>query len=175
MRSLVLALAALLAGAGTAHAALKPGAAAPTFTAASYEAGKAGRFDLAAALKQGPVVLYFFPAAFTSGCDMQAHDFSEAIKQFRAAGAQVVGITAGHTDRLAEFSTQKCAGAFPVLADPGAVVAGRYDAILKTKPEWSERTSFVIGRDGKIAFTYTDPNPHPHIGKTLAAVRGLKK
>lgn len=175
MRTLVVALAALLASAGLAHAALKPGTAAPTFTANSFEAGKQGRFDLAAALKQGPVVLYFFPAAFTSGCDMQAHEFSEAIGKFRAAGAKVVGITAGNTDRLVEFSTQKCAGAFPVLADPGAVVAGRYDAILKTKPEWSERTSYVIGRDGKIAFTYTDPNPHPHIEKTLAAVQSLQK
>jgi len=175
MRSLVFAAVAWFAGAGLAEAALKPGEAAPKFTAASFQDGKPGRFDLAAALKQGPVVLYFFPAAFTSGCDMQAHDFSEAIARFRAAGAQVVGITAGNTERLADFSKQKCAGAFPVLADPGAVVAGRYDAILKSKPQWAERTSYVIGQDGAIVFTYTDQNPHPHIEKTLAAVQGLKK
>lgn len=173
MSAVRLAIIALLCSVGAAHAALKPGETAPPFSAPSYLDGKPGRFDLTRALQNGPVVLYFFPAAFTSGCDMQAHDFSEAIGAFRAAGAQVVGVTAGNVDQLAAFSTQKCAGAFPVLADPGAALAKRYDAILQAKPEWSDRTSYVIGRDGKIVLAYTDPNPHPHIQKTLEAVETL--
>lgn len=173
MRALLFSVAALALSLASAHAALPVGVQAPALSAPSFEAGKAGRFDLAGALKKGPVVVYFFPAAFTPGCNMEAHAFSEAIAQFQQAGAQVVGVTAGNTEQLAAFSQEKCNGKFPVAADPGAKIAKTYDALLR--PDLSSRTSYVIGQDGKIVLAYTDPNPEGHIEKTLAAVKALQK
>lgn len=169
------ALAAAAALAGPAFAALPVGAPAPTFTAPAFQDGKPTNFDMAAALKKGPVVLYFFPAAFTPGCDLEAHLFSEAVPQYKAAGATLIGVTAGNVDKLAAFSKEKCRGAFPVAADPGAKVAKSYAATLPQKPDWSDRTSYVIGRDGKIALAYTEMKPQEHVAKTLAAVQALKK
>lgn len=157
-------------------AALKPGAAAPTFTAPAYLAGQAYTFDLKASLAKGPVVLYFFPAAFTPGCNAEAAAFSQAIDKFKAQGASVVGVTAGNTERLAEFSkdTEKCAGKFPVAADEGAKIARSYDATMMMKPDLSSRTSYVIGKDGKVAFAFDSMNPNLHVRETLAAVAALK-
>src|SRR5580698_6102058 len=111
-------------------AALKAGAIAPLFTAPAYQGGKPLSFDLAAALKKGPVVLYFFPAAHTSGCNLEAHLFADAIDQFHAEGATVIGVTAGNIDQLAAFSTETehCSGKFPVAADPDDAIAKTYDA-----------------------------------------------
>lgn len=169
-------LAATLACA-TASAALKPGDKAPTFTAPAYLAGKPFTFTLAKALKQGPVVVYFFPAAHTSGCNLEAHLFSEAIGDFKAAGATVIGVTAGNTHELADFSkeTEHCGGKFAVAADEGAKIAGKYDALLVQKPGWSSRTSYVVGRDGRIAFAYDAMNPSQHVQQTLDAVKALAK
>src|SRR5688572_13880250 len=102
-------------------AALKTGAKAPDFSAQAYLAGQPFTFKLADALKKGPVVVYFFPAAHTPGCNLEAHLFSEAIEQFKANNATVIGITAGNVDELADFSkeTEHCGGKFPVAADPG--------------------------------------------------------
>ena len=159
-----------------ALAALKPGAAAPMFSAPAYLAGKPFTYDLKAALKQGPVVVYFFPAAFTSGCNVEAAAFSQAIDKFKAAGATVIGVTAGNTDRLAEFSkdTEKCAGKFPVAADEGARIARQYDATLTLKPGWSSRTSYVIAQDGTVRFVHDDMNPNQHVKQTLDAVLAMK-
>jgi thioredoxin-dependent peroxiredoxin len=156
-------------------AALKPGSPAPSFTAPAYLAGEAMTFDLQATLKNGPVVLYFFPAAFTPGCNVEAAAFSQAADKFKALGAQVVGITAGNTDRLAEFSkdTEKCAGKFPVAADTGARIAKSFDATLALKSDMSSRTSFVIGQDGRIVFVHDDLNPNQHVKQTLDAVTAL--
>ena len=161
----------------TASAALKPGDKAPGFTAPAYLAGKAFTFKLAKALKQGPVVVYFFPAAHTSGCNLEAHLFSEAIGDFKAAGATVIGVTAGNTHELAAFSkeTEHCGGKFAVAADEGAKIAGQYDALLVQKPGWSSRTSYVVGRDGRIAFAYDAMNPAQHVQQTLDAVKALPK
>ena len=158
-----------------ALAALKPGAAAPMFSAPAYLAGKPFTYDLKAALKQGPVVVYFFPAAFTSGCNVEAAAFSQAIDKFKAAGATVIGVTAGNTDRLAEFSkdTEKCAGKFPVAADPGAKIAAEYGVVLDKKPEWSNRTSFVINRDGRIVAVHSDLSPEGHVEAMLAGVKSI--
>lgn len=174
MRRLALALSALAGLVTPAAAALPEGAPAPAFTAPAFQAGQPLQFDLAAALKQGPVVLYFFPAAFTAGCNIEAHEFAMAMPKFEAAGAQVVGITAGNTDQLAKFSQEKCAGKFPVATDPGAKIAKTYDAVLAMKPDWSSRTSYVIAPDGTIALAYSDMKPVEHITKTLAAVEGLQ-
>jgi peroxiredoxin len=173
MRNLMIAAAAagaLLAG--PALAALSVGARAPEFSAPGYQAGKPLHFDLAAALKKGPVVLYFFPAAHTSGCNLEAHLFAEAIDQFHAQGATVIGVTAGNIDQLAAFSTETehCSGKFPVASDPNAVIAKAYDATLVMRPGWSDRTSYVIAPDGKILLAYSDLKPDQHVAKTLAAV-----
>jgi peroxiredoxin len=175
MKALV-ALAALSATLATpALADLKPGAKAPDFSAPAYLAGQPFTFKLADALKKGPVVVYFFPAAHTSGCNLEAHLFSDAIDQFKAQKATVIGVTAGNVDQLADFSkeTEHCGGKFPVAADPGAKIAKEYDAVLAQKPEWSSRTSYVIGKDGKIVHAYDNLNPNDHVNQTLNAVKAL--
>ena len=132
----VLALAAVTAisaaAAAPARADLKPGETAPDFTAPAYLAGKPFTYHLGEALKKGPVVVYFFPSAHTAGCNLEAHLFSEAIDQFKAQGASVIGVTAGKVSELADFSkeTEHCGGKFPVAADPGAKIAKQYDAPL---------------------------------------------
>ena len=168
------ALACLLAA--PCFAALKPGTQAPLFKAPAYLAGKPFTFDLAASLKKGPVVVYFFPAAFTPGCNVEAATFSQAIGKFQAQGASVIGVTAGNTERLAEFSqdTEKCAGKFPVAADEGARIAKQYDATLTLKPGWSSRTSYVIAQDGTVRFVHDDMNPNQHVKQTLDAVLAMK-
>lgn len=171
----LLAVAATLAVALPAAAALKVGARAPDFKAQAYLAGKPFTFDLATARRQGPVVVYFFPAAHTPGCNLEAHLFSEAIDGFKARGATVIGLSAGNVDQLADFSreTEHCGGRFPVAADPGAKIARRYDATLALKPGWSNRTSYVVGRDGRIVAVHSDLNPNKHVQAMLDAVSAL--
>jgi peroxiredoxin len=166
-----------LSVASLAHAALKPGAPAPDFSAQAYLAGEPFTFKLADALKKGPVVLYFFPAAHTSGCNVEAHDFSVAIDKFKAENATVIGITAGNVSELADFSkeTEHCSGKFAVAADPGATIAKQYDATLFIKPGWSDRTSYVITQAGTIAFAYSALSPDEHVKQMLDAVKALKK
>jgi peroxiredoxin Q/BCP len=163
--------------ASTAFAELKVGTRAPDFSAPAYLAGQAFTFKLADALKKGPVVVYFFPAAHTSGCNLEAHLFSQAIDQFKAQKASVIGVTAGNVDQLAAFSreSEHCGGKFPVAADPGAKIAKDYDAILAPKPEWSNRTSYVISPAGTIVHVFSDLNPAQHVNETLKAVKALNK
>ena len=168
--------AALLLAAAPAMAALPIGSKAPDFTTKGAVAGKAIDVHLADQLKKGPVVLYFFPAAFTGGCNAEAHAFAEAVNDFRKAGATVIGMTAGNIDKLEAFSSEKCAGKFAVAAAAPAV-AQAYDVVLK-KPDgsatgYTSRTSYVIGRNGKVAFVHSDMNPAEHVATTLAAVRKL--
>ncbi len=174
-RLAVLGLAAL-AFAPAAFATLKAGDKAPDFSAPAYLAGEPFTFHLADALKQGPVVVYFFPAAHTPGCNLEAHLFSEAIDKFKAHGASVIGVTAGNTDQLADFSkeTEHCGGKFPVAADPGAAIAKRYDAVLDKKPEWSDRTSYVVSPSGEIVAVHSDLNPNLHVKAMLDAVTSLE-
>lgn len=153
-------------------AALKEGAAAPMFTAKGARAGKPVTVDLAQELKRGPVVLYFFPAAFTKGCNIEANAFAQKIADFRKAGATVVGMTAGNVDRLVEFSAKECAGQFTVAAASPAVIK-QYDVSLAAKPGWTTRTTYVIGKDGRIADAFTDMAPNGHITRSLAAVKKL--
>lgn len=169
---LAIACAALAA---PAIAALKAGDKAPEFKARAYLAGQPFDFDLATALKKGPVVVYFFPAAHTSGCNLEAHLFSEATDKFKAQGVSVVGVTAGNVDQLADFSkeTEHCGGKFPVAADPGAKIAAQYDAVLAKKPDWSDRTSYLIDASGRIAAVHSDPNPNLHVKSMLDAAAAL--
>ena len=163
--------------ASPAFAALKVGAKAPDFTAPAYLAGNPFTFKLADALKKGPVVVYFFPAAHTSGCNVEAHLFSEATDKFKAHGASVIGVTAGNVDQLAAFSkeTEYCGGKFPVAADAGAKIAKQYDALLMLKPGWSNRTSYVISSAGTVVHVYSSLSPKQHVKETLAAVMAIKK
>ena len=161
-----------------AGAALAPGAKAPDFTAAGAVAGKPISVHLKAALRNGLVVLYFFPAAFTSGCNAEAHAFAEALPDFTKAGATVIGMTAGNVDQLAKFSSEYCAGKFAVAAASPAVIKG-YDVLLKkadgTPTTITSRTSFVIAPNGRILFAHTDMGPADHIRLTLAEVRKYRK
>ena len=173
----VLAIAGTIALASPSFAALKVGSHAPDFSAPAYLAGQPFTFNLADALKKGPVVVYFFPAAHTSGCNLEAHLFSEAIDKFKAQHATVIGVTAGNVDQLADFSkeTEHCGGKFPVAADPGAKIPKQYDALLKLKPGWSDRTSYVIAPSGSIAAVHSDLNPNLHVKAMLDAVTALEK
>lgn len=173
-----LAAAALCALIATpALAALKAGDKAPDFTAQGFQAGKPLTFSLAEARKKGPVVLYFFPAADTKGCNIEAKMFADATDQFKAHGATVIGVTAGNLDKLQKISsdTDKCSGKFPVAADPGAKIAKKYDAILTAKPDWSDRTSYVISQSGEVIHAYSKLDPSEHVSQTLAAVRAARK
>jgi len=163
--------------ASPSFAALTVGTKAPDFSAPAYLAGKPFTFSLADALKKGPVVVYFFPAAHTSGCNVESHLFSEAIDQLKAEHATVIGVTAGNTDQLADFSkeTEHCSGKFPVAADPGVKIAKQYDAVLAQKPDWSNRTSYVIAPSGLIVHVYSNLDPKDHVKETLDAVKAIKK
>lgn len=162
--------------ASPAFAALKVGTQAPDFTLPAYLAGQPFTFHLADALKHGPVVVYFFPAPHTTGCNIEAHLFSQAIPQFQAVHATVIGVTAGNLDQLAAFSKEAnhCSGKFPVAADSGAKTAKAYDALLLMRPGWSDRTSYVIAPSGKITFVYSSLSPGKHVEETLAAVKAIE-
>ncbi|KPF77861.1 hypothetical protein IP88_05240 [alpha proteobacterium AAP81b] len=181
-RHIAIAAATVAAAAGLlvasqAGAALQPGAKAPAFDAPGYLAGNPVKLSLAAALAKGPVVVYFFPAAHTSGCNLEAHLFSEAIDAFKAEKTTVIGITSGNLDQLADFSkeTEHCGGKFAVAADPGAKIARSYNAVMTMKPDWSDRTSYVIGRDGTVIHAYSNMSPKDHVAETLAAVKAYNK
>ncbi|WP_375289447.1 peroxiredoxin [Qipengyuania sp.] len=169
--SLVAAVAAIALSA-PATAELPAGAKAPAFKAQGARAGKTVSVDLAGALKKGPVVLYFFPAAFTAGCNIEANAFAQNIGAYRKAGATVIGMTAGNTDQLKEFSAKECAGQFTVAAaSPGVIKA--YDVSLANKPGYTSRTTYVIGRDGRIVDAFSDMAPKGHISRSLEVVRKL--
>jgi peroxiredoxin Q/BCP len=171
MRALVAAL-TLAALPLPALAALQVGAAAPDFTTMGAKGGKTFQFSLAQALKKGPVVLYFFPAAFTSGCTIEAHEFAEASDDFTKAGATLIGVAADPIDKLAKFSVEECRNKFAVAVATPAMISG-YDVKLPLLGR-SNRTSFVIARTGRIAFAYSAMSPEGHVSGTLAAVRALK-
>jgi peroxiredoxin Q/BCP len=167
-----------LLGAWAAHAAfaaLPNGHAAPDFTTQATLAGKPFTFSLADALKKGPVVLYFYPAAFTPGCTVEAHDFAEATDKFKALGATVIGVSHDSIDTLNKFSVSECRNKFAVAADTDQSIMKAYDSVLAIKPEYANRTSYVIAQDGTIAYSYTALNPGQHVANTMAAVEKLQK
>ena len=175
-RTLVSLVAVALAAAVTATPAaaeLPVGEKAPAFTTRAALAGKEFGFSLAAALAKGPVVLYFYPKAFTQGCTLEANAFAEAMPQFQAAGASVIGMSNDDIDTLKRFSREECRDAFPVgVAGPG-VIKG-YDVALGNSGLTS-RTSYVIATDGRIVAVHSNSDYRGHVEKTLAAVRALKK
>ena len=158
-------------------AALKPGDPAPDFTAKATLGGNEFVFSLADALKKGPVVLYFYPKAFTSGCTAEAHQFAEAAAQFTAAGATLIGMSADDMETLHKFSIQECSAKFPVASDPDLKVIRAYDSALVRVGGYgiADRISYVISPEGKIAYAYADRNADKHVENTLAAVKALTK
>ena len=162
----------LLLAATPAGAALKEGVAAPAFTARAARGGNVQEFRLEAALAKGPVVLYFFPKAFTSGCTIEAHAFSDHIAAFRAYRATVIGVSGDDIDTQQRFSTQECRSNFLVASDPGLKIARAYDAVLLGA--FANRTSYVIAPDGKVIESYTDLEPLGHIENALRALHDLK-
>lgn len=174
-RSVVLAALALASACSfQAQATLRPGDEAPDFKAPAWLAGEAFEYSLADALRDGPVVLYFFPAANTPGCNIEAALFSQAMERFKARGVSVIGVTAGNTEQLREFSADKatCAGRFPVAADEGARIASDYSAVLEGRPETSSRTSYLIGQDGRVLAVHSDMNPAQHVKRMLESIPG---
>ena len=154
-------------------AALPVGAQAPDFTTLGAVGGKPFKLHLKDQLKHGPLVLYFFPKAFTQGCTLEAKAFADAMREFRKAGARVVGLSADNLDTLKKFSTEACRSKFPVAtASPETIKA--YDVVLKQKPELTDRTSYVIDRKGRIVMVHSELDWKDHVARTLAAVQALK-
>jgi peroxiredoxin len=170
------ALAALMLP-SVAHADLPVGTKAPLFRTSIALAGMAKRFSLHSALRRGPVVLYFYPKAFTQGCTLEAHAFAEATDDFAALGATVIGMSADDLPTLQKFSVEACRDKFAVgVATPNIVKS--YDVALNRPgmpASLTKRTSYVIGRDGKIVMVHSDMDYRDHVKLTLAAVKGLAK
>lgn len=175
-----------------AWAELTPGQKAPTFTAEASLAGKDFNFSLQKALAKGPVVVYFFPSAFTQGCDLEAHTFATDKDQFTAAGATIIGVSADSIERLNAFSSAPsyCAGKFPVASDPHLKIATEYGLTAgQARPGMKDvrgiaidhpfiaRTTFVIGKDGKVVSTFSSAaehiSPEEHVSRSLAVVQHL--
>jgi gluconolactonase len=182
-----LAGATLLYTAG-AHAALPVGTAAPPFQARASLAGQAFDFKLAEALARGPVVVYFYPSAFTGGCNLQARSFAEHIEQFKAAGASVIGVSLDSIERLNAFSAdpESCGGKVPVASDADGRIARAYDLKVSARRagrtdtrgqaidhDSVERTTFVVARDGRIAALVGGVAPDANVEAALLAVQQL--
>ncbi len=170
----VLGLGVALSGAlaGTAMAELKAGASAPNFTVPATLGGKEFTFTLANALKKGPVVVYFYPAAFTKGCTIEAHEFAAAMDQYKALHTTVIGVSHDKIAKLDDFSKSECQSKFPVAADPDGKVIGDYDAKLSIAPGLANRTSYVITPDMKVLYAYSNLSPEKHVENTLEAIKG---
>jgi thioredoxin-dependent peroxiredoxin len=192
MKKLLLGLALTTVFAAPAFAALKVGDMAPDFSATASLGGKDFTFKLNEALKKGPAVVYFYPSAYTGGCDLEAHTFAESHEKFEAAGASIIGVSADNLERLNQFAADPnfCAGKFPIASDESLAIAKSYD--LKTSPGkegqkdvrgveighgFIERITFVVGKDHKIlaVMSSTDDkiSPDQHVDKSLAIVQNL--
>lgn len=174
----VAAAALVLTVPAAAPANLPVGVRAPQIVTQGALAGKPFTFNLEQALKKGPVVLYFYPKAFTSGCTLEAKAFADAHDQFRAAGATVIGMSADDLPSLQRFSTEACANKFAVaVANPQTIAA--YDVVMK-RPDGSAtglatRTSYVIGKDRKVRFVHSNADYRDHVRLTLDAVKKLRR
>ena len=173
MRVIHILTALAVALAAPAIAAIGPGAKAPDFTTQAALGGKEFQFSLAKALQKGPVVLYFFPAAFTPGCTMEAHQFAEATADFQKAGATIVGVAADKIDDLKRFSVSECRNKFAVAVATPAMVSA-YQVALPQLAGRSDRTSFVIAPNGTVAYAFSAMDYRDHMTNTLKAVQNWK-
>ena len=163
-----------LLAATSAQAALNVGAPAPDFSTQASLGGNVFTFKLNEALKQGPVVLYFFPAAFTQGCTIEAHNFAEATDEYKSLGATVIGVSTDNIDTLNKFSVSECRSKFAVAADGNGKIMKAYDAVHDKRPDYAQRVSYVISPQGKILYEFTDMNPESHVSNTMRALRDWK-
>ena len=163
-------------GAATpALAALDVGEKVAPFTAPAALAGKPFTYSLSQALAKGPVVVYFFPAAFSVGCSIEAHAFADAIDQFAAMNTTVIGVSTDDMETLSKFSNQACQGKFPVASDETKTISKSFDAIMQTRPDYANRISYVIAPNGAVVSYYQSLNPFKHVEKMLAAVKDLSQ
>ncbi len=162
---------ALICSTSTARAALDVGDKAPPFSVDASLAGKVFKFSLTETLKTGPVVLYFFPAAFSRDCTIEAHEFAEATDQYKQLGATVIGVSADDIDTLKRFSATECRNKFAVAADADQAVMKSYDSVLFFKTDYANRTSYVIAPNGTIVYQFTSLNPLRHVANTLNALK----
>lgn len=170
LRTAVLAI-ALIAAPSAAIAALGNGAKAPAFKTKAALGGRTFNFVLADALKKGPVVLYFYPKAFTSGCTVEAHNFAEATPEFNKAGATVIGMSNDDIATLSRFSVEACRDKFAVAVGTPTIIRA-YDAAIPGT-QLASRTSYVINQNGTIRYSFSSPSPKGHVENTLKAVRAL--
>ncbi len=173
--SKVLAATALAAASVCVQAALDVGESAPQFTTQAAVAGNVIKYSLGDELKKGPVVLYFFPLAFSEGCSIEAHNFAEAIAQYAELGATVVGVSRDDIEIQKKFSVSECRGKFPVAADADQSIMKSYDAVLFYRSDYANRVSFVISPSGKIIYQYNSLNPAKHVSNTLAALQSWRQ
>lgn len=174
----------------SAYAALPEGATAPDFTAPAALAGKEFKFNLKESLRKGPVVVYFYPSAYTGGCNVQAHNFAVNHDKFAAAGATIIGVSLDSIARLKDFSAdpEYCAGKFATASDADGKIAKSYDLQVKEKSAgakdtrgqaidhgFAERTTFIITSDGRVAATVGGVNPMENVTKSLEIVQKLTK
>lgn len=176
----IIAVTAVLAILALTHrsvkAALPEGTHAPDFSTQATLGEHVFTFSLADALKRGPVVLYFYPAAFTKGCTKEAHDFADAIDRYKALGATVIGVSKDDIEKLKAFGTSECRSKFPVASDADLSIARSYDAVINFKDNlYANRVSYVIAQDGTIVYEYSSLDPDQHVANTLAALAKLKQ
>jgi len=161
-----------------AHAALRVGEKAPDFTVQASVGGKEFTFSLADSLKNGPVVVYFYPKSFTKGCTIEAHEFADAADRFAALRASLIGVSADGIDIQKQFSTMECRDKFPVAADPDMTVIRAYDAVMTSLPgktDIADRISYVIAPDRTVLYTFTALAPDQHVENTLEIVQQWRK
>ncbi|MBS1520644.1 MAG: peroxiredoxin [Bacteroidetes bacterium] len=190
---LILSLSLLVSQSGFAQTKmLAKGDEAPAFNAQASQAGKELDFSLKKALDKGPVVVYFYPSAYTGGCDAEAHAFAESKDKFTAAGATIIGVSADDIQRLNAFSSDPnyCAGKFAVASDPDGKIAASYGLTMSPGKSgikdvrgqdlthgFIPRTTFVIGKDGKVVAVLSSQTDHispaDHVQKSLDIVKGL--
>jgi thioredoxin-dependent peroxiredoxin len=173
-----------------ALAALEAGDTAPSFVARASLAGQEFEFSLSDALENGPVVVYFYPSAYTQGCNIQAHEFAANMEAFTAAGASVIGVSLDSIERLNDFSAdpEYCAGKLAVASDSTGDIARSYELMVRDAPAggfpdtrgvtvdhgFAERTTFIVTPDGKVAETIGGVSPIENVQKSLEAVQGLQ-
>lgn len=191
MKTVILGLALAAAFTAPAFAALKVGDMAPDFTAPASLGGKQFNFKLADALKKGPTVVYFYPSAYTGGCDLEAHTFAESRDKFTAVGASIIGVSGDNMERLNQFAADPnfCAGKFPIASDESLAIAGTYKLAVSNiagakdvrgvaiNHGFIERVTYVIGKDHKIVSVMSSNDdkltPDQHVDKSLAIVQKL--
>jgi len=191
MKTVILGLALTAAFAAPAFAALRVGDMAPDFTAPASLGGKQFNFKLADALRKGPTVVYFYPSAYTGGCDLEAHTFAENRDKFTAVGASIIGVSGDNMERLNQFAADPnfCAGKFPIASDESLAIAGTYKLAVSNiagakdvrgvaiNHGFIERVTYVIGKDHKIVSVMSSNDdkltPDQHVDKSLAIVQKL--